>query len=200
PRNTLDLVRWLRNQNRRVHPANRANFSGFDLTFQEGVMRYVLDYRGQVGAPLSRTDEYNCRPQSNYTTRSEDENQRCRQALQNVYDDRIEHREEYESASSPEAFVRALYMSQIALQPEALLHSPLDFETESIVRDQFMSENVRWLIEERHPGAKIVLWGHNFHMGRIDTTVQTMGHMLHQWYGTEFVSVGTMTYQGEFTA
>ncbi|HLU09171.1 MAG TPA: erythromycin esterase family protein [Oceanobacillus sp.] len=197
---TLNLVRWLRDHNQRVDPANRVKFYGFDINVPEAGIRYVLDYMRQVGASPSLTENYNCIRQINYTTRSEDEKQRCRQTLQNVYDHLIEHREEYESASSPEAFVRALYMSQIALQAEAWIHSPLDFETESIVRDQFMSENVRWLIEERHPGAKIVLWGHNFHMGRIDTTVQTMGHMLHQWYGTEFVSVGTMTYQGEFTA
>src|SRR5690606_34994924 len=150
----------------------------------------------QVGASPSLTENYNCIRQINYTTRSEDEKQRCRQTLQNVYDNLVEHREEYESASSPEAFVRALYMSQIALQAEAWIHSPLDFETESIVRDPSMSEQVRWLIDARHAGAGIVLWVRHLPMPRIHPRGQTMAQLLHQGCGAEFVSVGTMAYPG----
>ena len=41
-----------------------------------------------------------------------------------------------------------------------------DFESANQLRDQFMAENVEWMLEQAGPEAKFILWAHNDHVAR----------------------------------
>jgi len=58
-------------------------------------------------------------------------------------------------------------------------------------RDLAMAENVGWLAETKYPGAKIVVWAHNFHVS--STTLgadRSMGSFLDERYGHAYYRLG----------
>lgn len=68
-------------------------------------------------------------------------------------------------------------------------------------RSQHMGENLVELIDRERPGAKVVYWGHNFHIG-IETFLDrepTAGHVLRQRFGDAYypcaLEFGDGTYQ-----
>jgi erythromycin esterase len=64
------------------------------------------------------------------------------------------------------------------------------------VRDQKMAENIQW-IAEQNPGAKMVVWAHNGHVGY---GIGSMGSYLKQMFGKQVVSFGFAFNQGSFRA
>lgn len=64
------------------------------------------------------------------------------------------------------------------------------------VRDSSMAENVAWILEQ-NPGARIVLWAHNGHVGR---GKGQMGEHLARRFGKDYVPVGFATGGGQYYA
>jgi hypothetical protein len=51
----------------------------------------------------------------------------------------------------------------------------MQMKAEEITRDRAMADNVKWILD-RSPGAKIVLWAHNGHVGTTSTSAyKSMG-------------------------
>lgn len=68
-------------------------------------------------------------------------------------------------------------------------------------RDRAMADNVDWLLEERFPGEKIVLWAHNGHAGTAPQDgSKTKGMHLRDRHGDQMVVLGFAFYQGEVRA
>jgi len=88
--------------------------------------------------------------------------------------------------------VRSLVMSAMDLKDEALWIRLAD----ELGRDRFMADNAAWLLDQ-NPGAKIVLWAHNGHVGR---RPGAMGHYLDQRFGKEQIVIGFATGTGGYTA
>jgi erythromycin esterase-like protein len=64
-----------------------------------------------------------------------------------------------------------------------------------------MAENVRWLLEERFPKEKIVLWAHNGHVRTAPYSgIESQGAYLRSWYGAQMVVLGLASYQGDVRA
>ena len=64
------------------------------------------------------------------------------------------------------------------------------------VRDVSMAENVEWIVDQ-NPDARIVLWAHNGHIGRIP---KQMGEYLSQKYGADYLPIGFVVGRGEYSA
>lgn len=72
------------------------------------------------------------------------------------------------------------------------------------VRDEGMASNLRFLLEGRYPGKRVVTWGHNFHLRRRNSQVtragsplpRTMGEMLDADYGSQSYQIGMYMGQG----
>ena len=67
----------------------------------------------------------------------------------------------------------------------------------STLRDNYMAENVQWILDHEPRGTKMMLWAHDAH---VSTTFGFMGHRLRQLYGGDFISCGFSFYQGAFQA
>jgi len=69
------------------------------------------------------------------------------------------------------------------------------------VRDRYMAENVKWILDHEPPGTKIMLWAHNGHIWTADTVRgDPMGKVLRRLYGEEMVTCGFAFNQGSFRA
>ncbi len=72
--------------------------------------------------------------------------------------------------------------------------------TRMTLRDLGMAENVEWILDHVGPDSKMVMWAHNWHVGRNDTTARSMGTVLKQRLGDKYRSFGFLFQQGQFNA
>lgn len=80
----------------------------------------------------------------------------------------------------------------------------------SYFRDKMMADNVAWLAEDMYPEKKIMLWGHNYHIRRHNSTMitehngmgfandpyPTMGEMLPFKLQRQHYAIGLYAYEG----
>jgi len=68
-------------------------------------------------------------------------------------------------------------------------------------RDEMMAANVEWLLNEAHPGEKVILWAHNFHIGfGTSQSTKPMGAWLRSKLGTAYYALGFSVAGGEVRA
>lgn len=91
---------------------------------------------------------------------------------------------------------------ECAIQYIDLLHQFLS-QTEDIDwRDRGMAKNTEWLLE-RHPETKILLWAHNQHINLkegMTSMSHPSGYFLKKKLNDDYLAIGFMCYEGEFTA
>ncbi len=123
---------------------------------------------------------------------------------QQVYDLLSTREAAYESRSSKSAFQTALQSARVILQYTTLgvlipaggtLFTSASAYTK---RDQFMADNVEWLHDQGIANARIVLWAHNVHIGRLSASA-SMGTFLSRQYQDGYRPVGLSFYQGSYT-
>jgi len=72
-------------------------------------------------------------------------------------------------------------------------------------RDEHMAETLAWLCQIR-PGAKIVVWAHNSHLGDARAAEMSaqgernVGQLTRERFGDDFFLIGFTTHSGEVTA
>lgn len=67
-------------------------------------------------------------------------------------------------------------------------------------RDETMAHQVRTMMEAAPSDARLVLWAHNEHVGRVRSGLGRMGARLADWYGAGYVPVGFALNRGEYLA
>jgi erythromycin esterase len=159
----LEMIYWMWRHNQNPGGTPKVSFFGFDMQFPKMAMDNVIAYLRKVDPSrfawadslffCFRVYEAN---QSNYTNAPQTVKTECRGNSQKVYDDLISKRAAYETQSSSAEFARALQSARVALQGEDV------FSGNFAARDRYMAENAGWLLDQAGPGAKIVLWAHNY--------------------------------------
>jgi erythromycin esterase len=97
---------------------------------------------------------------------------------------------------------------QWALQSAALYRQAafLNSVAYNPARDSLMAENIHWLIEALHPGARAVVWAHDSHVSGGGDPQNSynggaqMGAVLRQLLGTDYRAFGLLTADGSYTA
>jgi erythromycin esterase len=211
----LDQIEWMRAYNAQT-PGAPLHFVGFDMQSFDVAMDDVVAYLAPLdNAAAARAEEqYACfrrfaRRQSYYVTLvTPERREACRSNVQSVYADLLAQQVGYAEATSPEAFARALASARLVVQAEDT------YSTEDIgpARDRYMAENVGTLLDQAGPGAKMVVWAHNYHVGMAPpmanapdsdehlTRPQPMGAYLEERYGDDLIVFGFAFNQGRFNA
>lgn len=202
-REVLDLIRWMRGYNDRRGSAPAVSFLGFDMQYPRMAMDDAIAYLRTVdpAAADRATALYEpFRPYQasigGYALADVDVRARCRANIGKVYTDLDDQQVAYERASSPQAYARGLWAARIVMQAEELKGAD-----SGGVRDRYMAENAGWLLEQGGPGAKIVLWAHNEHVGATPYSgVRSMGAYLRHRYGGDMRVFGFEFGAGSFNA
>jgi erythromycin esterase len=95
------------------------------------------------------------------------------------------HRQRYELQTSPEEWTAARaaaamlveFLAACAVLPEKTFQEP------AIRRNEFMAENIEWILDEAAPGAKVVVWAHNDVIGRQPLA---LGEALAKRFGSDY--------------
>ncbi len=199
----LDMIRWMQVHNENPGDAPKVSFFGFDMQVPGVAMDNVVEYVQQVdpeNAPQVST-HYDCFRDYGINTQAyidlpASAKSECRENLQAVYDWLNQWQNSYEESSSSEAFARVLQNARIVLQAE-----DSRVNRDHSLRDQYMAENVAWLLDQAGPEAKIVLWAHNGHVATSNLMdFKPMGMYLREMYGDEMLVFGFTFYSGGFNA
>ncbi|HEX9990951.1 MAG TPA: erythromycin esterase family protein [Chloroflexia bacterium] len=198
----IDMLRWMRGYNEGRGSAPEISFQGFDMQEPGGAMSVVIAYLQRVDAPAGEraAARYRCLGSLfDYPSMPQEAKAQCRAGLQQVHDELAAHRGPYEAASSAQAFTQAQFAARIVLQAEELFSKSDNYQ----VRDRYMAENLAWLLEQRGPDAKAVVWGHNGHVGTAQYAgheYPSMGMHLRQKYGDAMRVIGFEFNGGSFNA
>lgn len=71
-------------------------------------------------------------------------------------------------------------------------------------RDSSMADNIRWILDRAPPGAKVVVWAHNAHVGRGSNPAtgffggRSMGTYLSRLLGNDYRVFGLVSYDGQY--
>jgi erythromycin esterase len=117
---------------------------------------------------------------------------KCAASLEQAVSRLSSRRDEYIARSSRAEYENHLRYATVIVQAESLLSQ------RPIPRDVFMAQNVSWLADVAHPGEKMVLWAHNYHVTK--EPARRMGEVLHTRFGTDMVVFGFSFLRGEFIA
>ncbi|HEY0068922.1 MAG TPA: erythromycin esterase family protein [Chloroflexia bacterium] len=200
-REVIDMIEWMRAYNQGRGDAPAISFQGVDMQTPVKAMQIVLEYLQTVDPSAAERARslYGCYNDfRNYVGLPPDVRTQCRAALRRVYDDLTANRESYEEASSPQAFARAQFGARIVLQNEELQS---DETTRFILRDRYMAENAGSLLEQGGPGARMMVWAHNGHVGMVaGGDYHSMGAVLKERYKDAARIIGFDFYKGSFNS
>ncbi|MDX2285621.1 MAG: erythromycin esterase family protein [Bacteroidia bacterium] len=78
----------------------------------------------------------------------------------------------------------------------------LDWHTQDVTerRDSLMADNLFWLMDSLYPGKKVIIWGHNGHIGKTSpegNPFTWMGERVQARYGAESCHIGLFARAGE---
>jgi erythromycin esterase len=191
-----DLVVWMHDYNA-AHPEGpRLSFQGFDMQYSQtaiaGAEAYVQrvdpQRAGSFAANLSCANVDYAVYQSKTAAAKND----CRDKVSAAYHTIESSRDTYIAASSAGEYERMLRYTKVAVQFEDLAgHSPTS-------RDKWMAENAVWIVEVAHPGEKMMMWAHNYHVGR--ATDLQMGAYFNAHFPNDHMAFGFIFDHGDFNA
>lgn len=203
------MLDWARHYNASVPADKRVKFVGFDIQFNQPGKDKLLDYLKRVSpewvdttASFFRTnlDSLNS---ALSTSIQQEKMQKTLRELQSNYNDLFVFLElnglnliakssqaEYEQMREY-ARVLTQYIDSYSRQAPAGV----------AIRDVYMADNFRRLIDREPAGTRVVLWAHNGHVAT-DTNglFRPMGAYLRQFYGNAYYALGFSFNQGSFQA
>jgi erythromycin esterase-like protein len=117
----------------------------------------------------------------------------CGASVRTEYAAIADARKAYVAASSAPEYELILRYARVVVQFEAFIgHSTNPFD-----RDSHMAENAEWIAATEHPGEKLMLWAHDFHIG-VHTGYGTMGGYLRTQWTSRYLPIGFLFDFGDF--
>jgi len=217
----LDFVGWLRTYNERQSADKRAGFYGLDLYSLRASMQAVLAFLDKVDPEASgrARRRYGCFDQfgeemqeygyaAGFGLHPSCERDVVTQLLE------LHHkRAEYASRDGRVAaddFFYAEQNARLVRNAEAYYRTMFRGRAESWnLRDRHMVDTLRELLrylDRVRPGARVVVWAHNSHLGDARATEMgeggelNVGQLVREAYGMRAALVGSSTYTGTVTA
>jgi erythromycin esterase-like protein len=217
----LDFVGWLRSHNEAQPVERRAGFYGLDLYSLRASTQAVLAYLDKVDPDAARRararygcfDQFGSEMQAYGYATAFGQRPSCeREAVSQLFE---LHRRRVEYASrdgriAADEFFFAEQNARLVRNAEEYYRTMFAGRVESWnLRDRHMTETLGELlkfIEHTRPGARLVVWAHNSHLGDARATEMgeggelNVGQLVREEYGTRAVLVGFTTHTGTVTA
>ena len=198
----LDQILWMRRFNSDPGHKQKLRFYGFDMQWPSGSVQQALSYLRKVDprfaarvapmiAPLENDFDV-----ENYKQLPASRTEMAREGVERILKQLDENKNRYLQRSSASEWEVARMSAKVATQGEEIARN----ESWGF-RDQSMAENIRLLLEQQPPGARMVVWAHNGHVRKLNYAFgDTMGTHLARLFGPDYVALGFAFNQGSFRA
>jgi len=201
------LIDWIRAYNAR-QPERMVEFVGFDMQDPRVPIDSVSAFLGRVQPTLRSWADSLYAPYrgawraAQYPQDSEAARQSWYDSADEVFRRVLTHQDEWlEATDVDHAGVEWVVQNANVVRQAALSALTGDFAT----RDSAMAENVRWALDRRPPGTRIVVWAHDGHISRAEHEWAnywgggSMGGALSRAFGEDYRAFGLLTHQGSYS-
>lgn len=192
----LDMIRWMRAFNADPAHVRKVRFFGFDMQFAGVARRFVAAYlakvdAGYAGEMSGQLAAFPDDPHRAASTASAAALTTAKALLVRL----DANKNAYVARSSQDEWDLARQHAVI-LEQSAALAAPRQADD----RDRAMADNVGWILAHQPPGTRMVVWGHNAHVGygRNRGAYTPMGEFLREKLGSDYRSAGFLFDQGAF--
>jgi erythromycin esterase len=191
----LDMVLWMREFN--ASGKGRLQFTGFDMqtgTVAMNIVRNFVakadpDYIGTLNTAFAAA----AMVQSNYSKQISQTNaaiQAATDGVHAVWQRLTERRGDYLAAFPAETVDWAIQNAKVFEQATYIALGGSSY------RDQCMAANLEWILQQ-NPGAKVVVWAHDYHVSRVRGA---MGSYVGEKHGADYVVFGQVFHAGGYNA
>lgn len=195
----LEFIEWMRRYNADPKHPRKLKFYGSNVGHPPRLMRVVLDYLREVDpgsvarveallGPVSQDRMY----WRTFQTLTGAQKAQLREGLATLLRRFDAHKAAWEARTGPRRWALARHYVRMYEQIE----EEMRVRSFARVRDAHMAENVRWILEQEGPGARMVVTSHNGHVTFSDFPTRPMGWYLRQALGRDYVVIGSLFNQG----
>jgi erythromycin esterase len=203
-----DMLAWMRQWNEDPAHENKIHFYGIDMQEWATCTAAFKSYIDEVdpdfyGSELMWVLETFSSDQNLYDYSSIDDDQKVADAaaLANLLEYFDQKHADYAALSSEKAWGLARQNLRIVAQAQKFYCTGWSDVTAAYnMRDAFMAENVRWIMNYEGRQSRMALWAHNGHITGDPTAwwFVPMGYHLRQALGKDYMAVGLQFNQGSF--
>ena len=210
-REVHDLIQWMRDYNV-AHPDDMVEFVAFDMQdfYQpyDSLMAFLGQYDPQLQKEaMQQLADLKTNMPNSYNASDSLKNQwfiQVGQLFQHVENKRSVWLKTAKTPAETDRIEWGIQYARLLKQfAESLYRGHV-----SLYRDVAMAENVNWLLSRRKPGAKMVIWAHDYHVSRGEDPQKfnnmyegrSMGTQLAARHGARYKTFGLESYTGAYRA
>lgn len=178
----LNFIEWLKQYNENHNP--KVIFDGFDMQYASGALLQIKKFFSNQQIPLNEIEELEKilkqenRGARRYTTKS--------QKLIGEHISKIKQSNiTFQNIAEKERFLQNARIIEQKIQISNM-----------IIRDQFMAENVNWMMKN-NLNPKLIVSAHNYHISKLNS--ERMGYYINEKYKNDYVNFGFAFYKGSYT-
>jgi erythromycin esterase len=207
----VDLIKWLRTYNQSVSEENKVRIRGLDIR-----CNYIGDNFTIINQYLEKVDKQKASLNDSLlriikkmdsgmiqginTDSSKNEFLKLLANFSLKKGDYVQHSSEGEYKN---IFQRLNIIGQNLCMNFVKIDNPRTLYYEKTrLRDYFMASNFMSFEQEEKPGTKFIIWGHNMHISKADTTetdgIRMLGNYLLEAYGNKYYTFGFSFDKGSF--
>jgi erythromycin esterase len=186
----LSLVRWMRRYNQDLSHRRKLHFLGFDIEFTSHAVPAVVAYVEKVDPQLAKRAREVLAPlrepaaENTYGGLGRTEQDKTRQGLSELLARFDSEHAKWAAKSSEGAWKIAREHAQMIQRSERVFR---DFT----LRDAMMADTVDSILAREPKGTKMILLGHNGHVGARRVDLSEMGALLRERHGADYFVLGT---------
>lgn len=201
------MMDWMRSYNAGVPADKKVKFAGFDIQVNETGKAKLLEYLKKVAPERAADTEAFFKTSEHelgYAAFGRDEKGQTAAAklkeLGRQYSELFVfldlNHSKLAARSSEAEYGQMREYARVILQFIAAYTETRGFD----LRDRYMADNFRRLVESEPAGTRIVVWAHNGHIGTETFNGQSLGAHLRRFYGKDYYALGFSFGQGSFQA
>ncbi|WP_318581565.1 erythromycin esterase family protein [Bacillus paranthracis] len=202
----LDLLNWIRQYNANPKHKSKVRIIGMDIqSVNENVYNNIIEYVKRTNSKLVPRIEEKIKglipvtkDMNTFESLTKEEKEKYISDAKQI-STLLERNKSYLNGKSKE-FAWIKQNARIIEQFTTMLTSPPDKPSDLYLKhDIAMYENAKWT--EEHLG-KTIVWGHNGHVSKTNMLPfvypKVAGQYLAEYYGKQYVSIGTSVYEGQY--
>lgn len=201
------MLNWMREYNQKVADEKKVRFYGLDILSLQKVGRekvgayfkkYVPEKVASVDSVFGMlaSEEVNWLSRMNQTTL-----QQIFVPLNNLMGYLADRKDRLVTASSLQEWEQT--HKYLEVMQQSLYFNvkdvPPSFASKKSDRDEYMWQNMLYLMERERPNTKFMFWAHNYHVSSNDP-VKSIGYFLRQKFHDRYYALGLECYEGTFQA
>jgi erythromycin esterase len=199
------MLDWMRTYNQKVPDEKKIRFYGLDvLSFQgigrENALAYVLKYVPEKAATTESLFTVLAGEEEKWPARLNQSTLRSTfMPLNELIGYFTKNKNKLVAASSATEWEQARKYLEVMEQGlyVNVEDVPAALASKKLGRDEYMAQNLLYIMEKERPGTKFMIWQHDWHISKRPKD-KTLGHLLQQTFGDKYYGISIQCSEGTF--